>query len=89
MFSWLLWIAWESSGIIPGVSTSDLAMFSDQDLTHYRISAGASYSLLDNISVFGKWKFEEYNDRAFMIHGNGGYVAFKEGRCISPFFLPK
>jgi opacity protein-like surface antigen len=66
--------AWESSGIIPGVSTSDLAMFSDQDLTHYRISAGASYSLLNNISVFGKWKFEEYNDRAFVVHGNGSYV---------------
>jgi hypothetical protein len=66
--------AWDSSGIIPGVITSDLAMFSDQDLTHYRISAGASYSLLNNISVFGKWKFEEYNDRAFVVHGNGSYV---------------
>jgi len=64
---------WDSSGIIPGVVTSDLASFSDQDLIHYRISAGASYGFLDNISVFGKWKYEEYKDRAFIVHGNGGY----------------
>jgi opacity protein-like surface antigen len=64
---------WESSGLIPGVITSDLASFSDQDLIHYRISAGASYGFLNNISVFGKWKYEEYKDRAFIVHGEGGY----------------
>jgi opacity protein-like surface antigen len=64
---------WESSGLIPGVITSDLASFSDQDLIHYRISAGASYGFVKNVSVFGKWKYEEYKDRAFIVHGLGGY----------------
>ncbi|NIM59063.1 MAG: hypothetical protein GTO16_09005 [Candidatus Aminicenantes bacterium] len=64
---------WDSSGIIPGVITSDLASFSDQDLVHYRISAGADYGFLKNVSVFGKWKYEEYKDKAFIVHGKGGY----------------
>ncbi len=65
---------WESSGFHPTVDTSDIATYSDQDLTHYRISAGANYSFLKNVSVFAKWKYEDYKDKAFIIHGDGSYA---------------
>jgi opacity protein-like surface antigen len=65
---------WVSTGI-EGVEadTSGLADLSDQDITHYRISAGANYFFMKNISMFGKWKYEDYKDKAFIIHATGGY----------------
>jgi len=65
---------WESTGILgEEADTSGLADLSDQDITHYRISAGANYFFMKNVSVFGKWKYEDYNDKAFVIHATGGY----------------
>jgi opacity protein-like surface antigen len=65
---------WESTGILgAAVDTSDLADLSDQDITHFRISAGANYFLMKNISIFGKWKYENYDDKAFIVHATGGY----------------
>jgi opacity protein-like surface antigen len=65
---------WVSTGI-EGVEadTSGLADLSDQDITHYRISAGANYFFMKNISMFGKWKYEDYKDKAFIIHATGRY----------------
>ncbi|NIM58024.1 MAG: outer membrane beta-barrel protein [Candidatus Aminicenantes bacterium] len=65
---------WVSTGI-EGIEedTSGLADLSDQDIAHYRISAGADYFLMKNVSVFGKWKYEDYKDKAFVIHATGGY----------------
>jgi len=65
---------WVSTGI-EGVEadTSGLADLSDQDIIHYRISAGANYFFMKNVSVFGKWKYEDYKDKAFVIHATGGY----------------
>jgi hypothetical protein len=65
---------WKSTAVVKGVSTEGLSDFSDQDLTHYRVSAGASYSFVKNMYLFGKWKYEEFKDRAFVIHGKGGYA---------------
>jgi len=65
---------WESTGIEGvEVDTSELADLSDQDITHYKISAGANYFFMKNISVFGKWKYEDYKDKAFVMHAAGGY----------------
>lgn len=63
---------WESAGFHPSVDTSDIATYSDQDLTHYRISAGASYSFMKNMSFFGKWKYEDYKDKAFTLYADSG-----------------
>ncbi|MFB0566921.1 MAG: hypothetical protein ACETWK_14740 [Candidatus Aminicenantaceae bacterium] len=66
---------WESTGILGSeIDTSGLADFSDQDLTHYRISAGTSYTFLKSTYLFCKWKYEEYKDRAFIVHGHGSYA---------------
>jgi len=67
-------IEWESTGILGEVDTSGLADLSDQDLTHYRISAAASYAFMKNVSLFGKWKYEEYKDKAFVVHDHGSYA---------------
>ena len=65
---------WESTGIEGvEVDTSELADLSDQDITHYKISAGANYFFMKNISVFGKWKYEDYKDKAFVMHAAGSY----------------
>jgi hypothetical protein len=64
---------WVCTAIVKGVSTEDLCDYSDQDITHIKISLGASYMFLKNMSIFGKWKFEDFKDKAFIIHGEGGY----------------
>lgn len=52
--------------------TSNVPNFSNQDLSHYRISAGANYSFMKNMSFFGKWKYEDYKDRAFTLYADSG-----------------
>lgn len=72
---------WTNKDLLPGRTTSDIPSLSDMDITHTRLSAGANYSFLKNMSVFAKWMFEDYKDKAFTLYKDSGsfhllYVGF-------------
>jgi hypothetical protein len=61
-----------SENVLSGVDTSGIAALSDQDLSHLRISTEVAYLLGDSASLFGRYRYEDYADRAFILYSDSG-----------------